>query len=328
MSSSSGAAPAAVPPGLAPKRAGLARAPIVYDRPKRRPTPQLQARDLEIMRALWRYRFFTTSQISEEWWAGRHPSRAQIRLAELCAAGLLARFRPVVKRGTHQWIYQLARDGFRVAQLSESLDGTYIDEQARWSERRAVDMGRVEHGLRVNGWLLTYRRLLDGKLLDWLGPREAKIDIAGDSDAGVAPDAGALVDLGSDAAPLEILIEVAREERPIRLSERFKRYDSLLSSSWPSIPRFRQTGRPPAILFIAEGYREVDKLLRAADQAVTTVLPATSQAPAVAPGRAGCLVCAEPDIYRGGLRAWMLPPKPPDERGSPRFTAAEVRLPT
>lgn len=30
-----------------------------------------QARDLEILRALWRYRFLLTSQIVDEWWPGR-----------------------------------------------------------------------------------------------------------------------------------------------------------------------------------------------------------------------------------------------------------------
>src|SRR3954471_17472156 len=99
-------------PGLALWRSDLAGAPIVYDNPRRRQVPQLQARDMEIMRALWRYTYLTTSQIGDTWWSERHPSRVQIRLTELAGAGLLARFRPLVKRGTHQWIYQLARKGF------------------------------------------------------------------------------------------------------------------------------------------------------------------------------------------------------------------------
>jgi hypothetical protein len=30
-----------------------------------------QGRDLEIIRALWRYRFLLTSQIEREWWPGK-----------------------------------------------------------------------------------------------------------------------------------------------------------------------------------------------------------------------------------------------------------------
>lgn len=183
-------------PGLALRR-NLAGTPIVYDDPSSRRQPQLQARDMEILRALWRYTYLTTSQVAETWWPGRHPSRSQIRLAELAGAGLLARFRPLVKRGTHQWIYQLARKGFRAGQTTYGTDGTYVDEDARWSERRAADMSSVEQVLRVNGWMLAYRLLLGERLLDWRGARDARATApAGTGQAAdVSPDAAALIDL-------------------------------------------------------------------------------------------------------------------------------------
>jgi Replication-relaxation len=282
-------------PGLALWRSDLAGAPIVYDSPRRRQVPQLQARDMEIMRALWRYTYLTTSQIGDTWWSDRHPSRVQIRLTELAGAELLARFRPLVKRGTHQWIYQLARVGFRAAQRAYGPEGTYIAEDARWSERRAADMTSVEQILRVNGWMLAYRFILGERLLDWRGPRDER-------HTDVTPDALAVIDVGSAAAPLELLVEVAREERPVRLAERLRRYDALLSG-----------GRPAAV-FVARGYREVERLLRAADAVV-------------AGGRARLLVCAEPDLHRGDPRAWMLPQQAPEQRRSASFTAIEVTLP-
>jgi Replication-relaxation len=302
-------------PGLAVRRTDLADAPIVYDDPPRRAVPQLQARDMEVMRALWRYTFLSTSQIGDTWWPERHPSRPQIRLSELAGAGLLLRFRPLVKRGTHQWIYQLARGGFRAAQKSYGPEGTYIDESARFAERRAADMASVEHALRVNGWMLAYRLFLGDRMLDWRGSREARVLSPDDArEDGVAPDAAALIDLGPTAPPLELLIELRRDERPVRLAERLRRYDELLSEGWRSIPRFQRSTEPPAAMFIAQGYHHVDQLLQAADGLVSAA-------------RARVIFCAEPDIHRGDLRAWMLPEQTAEQRGSAAFTATEIALP-
>ena len=119
-----------------------------------------------------------------------------------------------------------------------------------------------------------------------------------------SPDAGALLDLGPQGAPLELLIELARDERPVRLAERLRRYDALLERGWREVPRFAHAGSPPAVVFVARGYRDVERLLRAADGA------------AGASARSRLIFCAEPDMHRRALRAWMLPPETPDRRGS------------
>jgi Replication-relaxation len=302
--------------GVALRQAAIGDVPIVYDRPGGKRTPQLQARDLEIMRALWRHDFLTTTQIGFEWWAGRHPSRAQIRLAELSGAGVLARFRPLVKRGRHQWIYQLARDGFRAAQHREGPDGPYVDPDARWSDQWAVDMRRVQHHLRANGWTLAYRHVLGTAAVDWLGRREARLyPVTETGEApGVAPDAAVLVELDPRAAPLELLVELAREERPIRLAERLRHYDAVLHEGWRSVPSPSRPERPPAAVVVGAGYRDVERLLRAAD------------AELIHPdARERMLFCAEPDIHAGSLRAWLLPSEPPT--GARQLVAREVRLP-
>lgn len=314
------------PPGMALRQPELGDVPIVYDKASHKSPPQLQARDLEIMRGLWRYDFLTTSQIGFEWWAGCHPSRPQIRLAELSGAGLLARFRPLVRRGRHQWIYQLARDGFRAAQQREGPAGPYVDPAVRWSDQWAVDMRRVQHQLRVNGWMLAYRRLLGADAIDWLGRREARIapDAADDAEpTGVAPDAAVLIELDPRAAPLELLVELAREERPIRLAERLNRYCRLLDEGWRSLPRARRADQPPAAVFIGAGYRDVERLIRAAD----TELAESASDATGAGARERLLFCAEPDVHTGSLRAWMLPSEPAGGRAAGEFTAREVRLP-
>jgi hypothetical protein len=52
-----------------------------------------QPRDLEILRALWRYRFLLTSQIAREWWPGKSLWAAQRRMHLMTAAGWVTRFR-------------------------------------------------------------------------------------------------------------------------------------------------------------------------------------------------------------------------------------------
>ena len=75
----------------------------------------LQARDLEILVALARYRFLTTGQIAELWWQGRGLRVVRRRMTRLFDAGFVERFRPQTLRGSYQWTYCLARDGFRAA---------------------------------------------------------------------------------------------------------------------------------------------------------------------------------------------------------------------
>jgi hypothetical protein len=81
-------------------------------------------------------------------------------------------------------------------------------------------MSSVEHVLRVNGWMLAYRLVLGERMLDWRGPREARVvqrdDTTGASsdEPGVSPDAEALIDLGAESPPLGFLVELARDASP------------------------------------------------------------------------------------------------------------------
>src|SRR5215212_10444050 len=75
----------------------------------------LQARDLEILVALARYRFLTTGQIAELWWEGRGLRVVRRRMTRLFEAGFVERFRPQTLRGSYQWTYCFARKGSRAA---------------------------------------------------------------------------------------------------------------------------------------------------------------------------------------------------------------------
>src|SRR5919109_2623447 len=136
-----------------------------------------QARDLEILRALWRYRFLLTSQIAEEWWPRKSLYAAQRRLLRMTAADWVTRFRPRLSKGKHEWIYQLDKKGFELAKTSWGLDGRYIEEGAKWRERQVREYSVVEHDLQVNAWGRAYRKLAGDQVIDWIGPDQGRIDV-------------------------------------------------------------------------------------------------------------------------------------------------------
>lgn len=116
----------------------------------------LQPRDLEILVALARYRFLTTGQIAELWWKGRGLRAVRRRMTRLFDAGFVERFRPQPLRGSYQWTYCLARDGFRAAQQTGELSPVL-----KFAPRREAifDYRYVIHDLRTNEWVLRYREL-------------------------------------------------------------------------------------------------------------------------------------------------------------------------
>jgi hypothetical protein len=133
----------------------------------------LQPRDLEILVALARYRFLTTGQIAELWWKDRGLRAVRRRMTRLFDAGFVERFRPQTLRGSYQWTYCLARDGFRAAQQTGELSPVL-----KFAPRREAifDYRYVIHDLRTNEWVLRYGELLGDRLLDWAGPDESRFE--------------------------------------------------------------------------------------------------------------------------------------------------------
>ncbi len=93
-------------------------------------------------------------------------------MTRLFEAGFVERFRPQTLRGSYQWTYCLARDGYRAAQQTGELA-----PNLKFAPRREAifDYRYVIHDLRVNEWVLRYRALLGERLLDWAGPDESLI---------------------------------------------------------------------------------------------------------------------------------------------------------
>jgi hypothetical protein len=319
-----------------------------------------QGRDLEIIRALWRYRFLLTSQIARQWWHGRSLYAAQRRLLRMTAAGWVTRFRPRLSKGKHEWIYQLDRKGFELGRRCLGIDGRYIGEEAKWRPRHVTDYSVVEHDLQVNAWVMAYRELRREHLLDWLGPDQGRIDVptkyedrrfrpVGLEDASmslsgyrrardvrlrrfapIVPDATLMLFSRRSGAEFELLVELDRTRRPTKNLDKLRRYDAFLTAWWQLADRYRGAGAAPLVVFVCPGEQEAMSLMRAADAEVTGRHAIPGERPDTwrAPGRERMLFAAELDVHQGSVRAWMLPRLPPSERGSSDFWAVDANLRT
>lgn len=327
--------------------------------------PEPQKRDLEILRALHRYRYLTTSQIARRWWPHSHPTRAQVRLRRLHDAGWLERLRPRVNRGSHEWIYFLARKGFQLGQSYFRGKETYVTREAKWRPHDAVDLDYVWHDLELNDWMLTYVELLGNQLEDWVGPAEARVEIrtaydselrrhatpkadrlcpeqvrVGDLRLGpdvrpVFPDASALLVEGSGFDAREILVEYDRTARPAKNLEKFRRYDTLLTIGWRAVERFRRHADrnaltvPVLVVFVCQP-GTVEAFMLAADQEVAGQIALYLRPDRRGwPGRDAMLFCEAPDMVLGDdPHVFRLPALPPEERRGDVFEPREAQLPT
>ena len=322
---------------------------VIWDRAKRDPTVvkkfEPQARDLEIVRALWRYDVLLLSQIRDEWWPERSARAVQLRLKRLIAASWLERFRLRMSRGTHEAGYVLTREGFRAGQRHEGPDGPYIPDGTKWRRRRVVDHRMLRHTLQVNAWVLAYRRIARDYVIDWRGEHEGRLEVPTkvaegrrapigvddlprenyerirDLRAGefgrVWPDATLTLDLSDQGRRFDLLLELDRTGKPTKNFDKFERYDALITAWWRQVPRYRNASEPPGAIFVCMDEDHVMRFIEAADRCVTGRLaqPGVTEAAWPFPGRERILLVAERDIHDGDGRAWKLAAEPGSHRG-------------
>ena len=298
----------------------------------------LQARDLEILVALARYRFLTTGQIAERWWEGRGLRAVRRRMTRLFEAGFVERFRPQTLRGSYQWTYCLARDGFRAAEQTGKLA-----PDLKFSPRREAifDYRYVIHDLRTNEWVLRYRELLGDRLLDWAGPDESRYEppkksrdeaymtraVAVLGDCGwhaadvpdedfrpVQPDA--VLDVAAGERDVHVLVEYDRTRRVDKNFTKFLRYDTLLTVWWRATEL-----QWPSVVFVCQDAEHQRRFMQAADYELIGHLSAWTQEGHQERfyGRDRTLFVVEDDIRKGEAIALCLPALPPrhEQRSSP-----------
>jgi Replication-relaxation len=317
-----------------------------------------QARDLEIIRALWRYRFLLTSQIAREWWPGKSLWATQKRLRRLTAAGWVSRFRPRLSKGKHEWVYELARKGFELGRNYRGLDGFYIPKEAKWRPRRVSDYRLVLHDLQVNAWVMAYRRLVGEEIADWLGPEQGRIDVPTryedrrfkpmtmeharqeapervyvhdlrlDTFARVVPDATLRLELDDPERRIELLVELDRTARPTKNVDKLRRYDALITAWWRGSDRYRGIREPPNVVFVCRDRDQAMALMRIAHHEVTGQHGRYSgREGRSSPRRDRMLFVAEREIHDASLAAWMLSPHPPIDGWPEEFWTRDAPLP-
>lgn len=298
----------------------------------------LQPRDLEIVVALARYRFLTTGQIAELWWEGRGLRAVRRRMTRLFEAGFVERFRPQTLRGSYQWTYCLARDGFRAAEQTDELA-----PGLKFAPRREsiFDYRYVIHDLRTNEWVLRYRELLGDRLLEWAGPDESRFEppkksrdeeymsrataVLGDcgwhaSDVPdehfrpVQPDAA--LDVAAADRDVHLLVEYDRTRRVDKNFDKFLRYETLLVVWW----RATDLGCP-YVVFVCQDAEHRRRFMLAADTELTGHLFAHTERGHEEryTARDQTLFVLESDTRNGDPTAYLLPALPPrhEQRSNP-----------
>jgi hypothetical protein len=303
----------------------------------------IQRRDMAIVKDVWRYKLLASAQLHELWWPGRSQRAAQKRLTRLFEAGLLERFRPVTRRGSYPWIYQLGPKGHRLLRHAG-----LIGARQRYERRDVYDYTYVLHDLHLNSWVLAYRRLLKDALLEWEGEtaiepppavRNAQLHLDDswsveglktDQPRGVVPDA-VLELVGPDGEGSRVfLVEYDRTSRVDKNYEKFRRYDAFLSWWWRHT-HYGHQDASPFVLFVCQNELHRDKFLAAADRDLTGRLwhPSATPGPDHHPGRRRMLFACEPDAHAGVLEAHRVPAYPPGypSRQGPHAQTRRVRLP-
>jgi hypothetical protein len=303
----------------------------------------VQPRDVGIVFDVRRYKFLTAPQLRELWWPDASVQAADRRLLKLYRAGYLDRFRPICRRGSFPWTYQLGVEGHRLLQR-----GGLVGPRDRFLGREVYDYGHVLHNLQLNAWVLAYRRAAGDLLLSWEGethiepPREARAQQGvlrvGDYWSAeslrdprprlVRPDAVLEVARPDGDGTRVFFIEYDRTRRVDKNYEKFRRYDTFLCWWW-QYTKFADADRP-YLLFICQDEDQRDRFLEAADRELTGQLwhPSAALDEKVYIGRRQVLFSCELDAHAGRLEAWRLPAVPAeDPRRSGAADARGVRLP-
>ncbi|MQA75216.1 MAG: hypothetical protein GEU88_12870 [Solirubrobacterales bacterium] len=103
--------------------------------------PIPNARELEILRALWEFNFLESGQIAHHLLGknGRPASASTVSrvMGRLYKEGWVRRLKVTTGPGRDPWIYAISRGGFEICRVLLTREGRAIDENERWPEEEA-----------------------------------------------------------------------------------------------------------------------------------------------------------------------------------------------
>jgi hypothetical protein len=324
---------------------------ILWDKAKALPegrNPELTPRDLEILVALWSYRFLFATQIWRRWWDGSSQRAAQQGMQRLASAGWVTRFKfQLGERGAQQRVYSLTAEGFERARGHVGREGAGIPPDSTWRAPATTDPRRILRDLHVNGWVLALRQIAGRSFVAWRGPLEGRLQpprrrgrngdhdglrpaqvilgsnhrlqgFPGDQFGLVSPDATVelRVSGGQARGRVDLMIDLDRSRGFEATEQRLIAYDGLISGWARTLTRYRNGDVTPMVVFISEDERSLLTLLKIADTALTTRIAkaGTDEMTWPHPGRRAILFAVERDVHEGSLRALALPEHPPEVR--------------
>ncbi|ADB49877.1 P-loop NTPase family protein [Conexibacter woesei] len=321
---------------------------IIWDNPRGRPRAhEPSERELEILGALWSYRFLFATQIWRRWWSGSSLRASQQGLQKMAAAGWVRRFKfQVAERGTQQRVYCLSRAGFELLRGRGGRNGRlFVADDATWREPQIADPRRVLRDLHVNGWVLALESGLGRSMTSWRGPRAGRLEpprrkhqgqwvdlrpsevvlgtnhklqgFEGTRFEPVSPDATLGLRLTGDGPRrVELMVDLDRSRGGGASEERLRRYDGFVSGWWQLLDRYKGFGLAPLVVFVSEDERAALRLLKLADRVVATRVAkaGTPELEWPYPGRRGLFFAVERDLHEGSLEAFALPEHPPHVR--------------
>jgi hypothetical protein len=189
--------------------------------------------------------------------------------------------RPITRRGSFPWTYQLAAEGHRLLQLADE-----IPDRERFNPRRVYDYGHVLHEIQVNAWALAYRRATRQAFLSWdretaivpetdvRSPEGVRLDddwppegLRNERLRPVRPDAVVEVERGDGLIPPTMLVEYDRTNRVDKNYDKFRRYDMYLNWWWRETD-LRDAGAP-LVVFVCQDAAHLEQFVRAADHELT-----------------------------------------------------------
>ena len=114
----------------------------------------------------------------------------------------------------------------------------------------------------------------------------------------------------------ELWIELDRQGNPSKLRKKLNRFDMFLGIWWRFVPRYREAGKPPLVIFVAPDIEILRKMLKIADETLKVTsgqirLGENWDPPA---SRERIHFALESDLHMGSLRMYRVPEKTPRER--------------
>jgi hypothetical protein len=115
---------------------------------------------------------------------------------------------------------------------------------------------------------------------------------------------------------LDLFVELDRTRKPAKNAGKFAAYDAFLTAWSAATSRYQSLGDRPLVVFVCQDEPQARAFCRAADAQFTGRIISLRAPPDQwrYPGRERTYFCCERDVHERSLRAWRLPPLPPDIR--------------